>query len=671
VYWVEAFSEAYQKWVPVDPLVTKTIGKPSQFEPPASDVENNMTYVIAFEEDGSARDVTRRYAKAYNAKTRKARVEVTKGGIRWWCRVLRMYRRIHASDRDQLEDAELAAKEAAEPMPRNVQDFKSHPYYALERHLRRNEVIHPKREAGKVKAGKSGAGGRNKMLEPVYRRQDIHIVKSADSWYRLGREIKTGEQPLKRVQPRRRREPISEENISGDEENAGTPMYAAFQTTPYIAPPVVRGIVPKNAYGNLDVYVPGMVPPGGAHIPHPDTARAAKLLGIHYADAVTGFEFRGRHGTAVIKGAVVASEYKQAVEEVIRGFEHERAEEEEARRSSNALKMWRMFLKGLRIRERIKGYEIEGEGRENKKVKDDVESEEEDGLEGGFLPDADDGAEAEPTAGQRLRYLPRSYAGEGGGFMEKNSDDDDQRVENLTKPWTETPQAVPQEAADDFGGGGFLPEDDPDDGLEDEGAMEALQDIQSLTDPPIFPDEADDGPEDEDAMEALRDTHWLGDPRSFPATTPQVQREYPVLEAYSLGGNRPRVSQPRHGCSEEEFEEARFVQPIIQSEALEAERRSNQPREAELTPQSDLCANPILEILPGVGQEENTVEMPEEEKFPCDSGDTDEPPQLDHKVNLEEVSTLAAASEEDSETDKGSLLSHDPSDEDADPDWLL
>jgi len=190
VFWVEAFNTAVQKWVPVDSLVTNTIAKPSKLEPPASDAENNMSYVVAFEEDGAAQDVTRRYAKAYNAKSRKSRVEVTKGGERWWRRTMRVFRRGWDLDRDQVEDAELTAKEAAEEMPRSVQDFKDHPYYALERHLKRSEVLHPKREVGKVGAGKSLSGGATKALEPIYRRRDVHHVKSADGWYRLGREIK-------------------------------------------------------------------------------------------------------------------------------------------------------------------------------------------------------------------------------------------------------------------------------------------------------------------------------------------------------------------------------------------------------------------------------------------------------------------------------------------------
>ena len=98
--------------------------------------------------------------------------------------------------RDQVENAEFAALEAQEPMPRNVQDFKDHPLYVLERHLRRNQVIHPKNEVGKVAVGKSSASSTtktsptSKALEPLYRRRDVHVVRPANGWYRLGRDVK-------------------------------------------------------------------------------------------------------------------------------------------------------------------------------------------------------------------------------------------------------------------------------------------------------------------------------------------------------------------------------------------------------------------------------------------------------------------------------------------------
>jgi xeroderma pigmentosum group C-complementing protein len=178
------------------------------------------------------------------------------------------------------------------------------------------------------------------------------------------------------------------------------------QTELYVAPPVVGGRVPKNKFGNLDLYVPSMVPSGGVYVAHDRAARAAFVLGVDYAPALTGFEFRGRHGTAVLRGVVVPEEAGEGVWAVIRGFEDMEAEEEQERRSRQALRMWSRFLKGLRIRERIwagvdEAAEVEdeeavGKGKEKEVVEEedvnmeDVESE--DGMGGGgfFVPDEED-----------------------------------------------------------------------------------------------------------------------------------------------------------------------------------------------------------------------------------------------------------------------------------------
>ncbi|KUJ12294.1 Rad4-domain-containing protein [Mollisia scopiformis] len=389
VFWVEVFDEAHQKWLPVDPLVTESIAKPMRFEPPANDRENSMTYVIAFEEEGCARDVTRRYTKAYNAKTRKNRVESTPGGDKWWRRAMRPYRRGYTNDADQIEDTEFAAAEAREPMPKNIQDFKDHPYYALERHLRRNEVLISTREAGKVAAGRDANAPGGKKLESIYRRKDVKIARSADAWYRLGRDIKVGEQPVKTVAPKKRAEA---DDMDDEDDRAGTNLYTEAQTELCAVPPVVDGIIPKNRYGNLDVYVPTMVPQGGVHIPYAEAQRAARIVGVDYADAVTGFEFRGRHGTAVIKGVVVATEYQEAVEAIIAGLRDELARAEEAMRASAVVKMWKRFLVGLRIRQRISGYG--GDEDEPDAVQEDVGESESDISEfvddeegGGFIPE--------------------------------------------------------------------------------------------------------------------------------------------------------------------------------------------------------------------------------------------------------------------------------------------
>ncbi|KAK5007343.1 hypothetical protein LTR16_005741, partial [Cryomyces antarcticus] len=130
---------------------------------------------------------------------------------------------------------------------------------------------------------------------------------------------------------------------------------------------------------------------------------AARVVGIDYADAVTGFQFKGRHGTAVTQGVVVAAEYRDAVEAVINGFEYAREEKEEAKRTAESLRMWKRFMVALRIMERVKGYEVDGEEKQSsreeevKREMEKVDEGDEDGG-GGFFPDRDQEEVAVPTA---------------------------------------------------------------------------------------------------------------------------------------------------------------------------------------------------------------------------------------------------------------------------------
>lgn len=407
MFWVEAFNEAFQKWIVIDPMATRTLGKPYRLEPPTTDPYNLLSYVIAFEGNASVRDVTRRYTKTFNAKIRKLRVESTKNGEPWWKRVLEYFEKPFLEDRDVLEIGELTAKTASEPMPRNVQDFKNHPVYALERHLRRNEVIFPKRATGQVSLGKAGTKGHT---EPVYHRSDVHALRNSNKWYQLGRDIKMGEQALKHIPARHKAIGVDDEEEPGE-----IALYAYFQTELYQPPPVIEGKVPKNAYGNLDIYVPSMVPPGGIHIRHLDAAYAARVLGIDYADAVTGFNFKGRHGTAIIQGVVVAAEYLEAVQEVLNCIEEEKLRNKREERTAQVLRTWKHFLLKFRIAERVKSYAVEGEADGASRLEESEESEE---LGSGFFSES--GAEmASPfhfTSGSSKEYVAQDEE-IGGGFL--------------------------------------------------------------------------------------------------------------------------------------------------------------------------------------------------------------------------------------------------------------
>jgi xeroderma pigmentosum group C-complementing protein len=132
----------------------------------------------------------------------------------------------------------------------------------------------------------------------------------------------------------------------------------------------------------------------------PNAAHAARLLGISYVAAVTGFSFRGRHGTAVINGVVIAQEYLEALQAVLSGLEDQVQRELEERRTKEALRMWKRFLVALRVKERIDAYAVEGEDGDER-VQEVVEEEMQE------VDDNDEGMTSE-------EYFDD---GEGGGFF--------------------------------------------------------------------------------------------------------------------------------------------------------------------------------------------------------------------------------------------------------------
>lgn len=77
IFWAEVFSRPDGRWMSVDPL-RGYVDKRKRFEPLPSDRRNRMLYVVAFENERYAKDVTRRYAKEYNTKVAKLQLR------EWW-----------------------------------------------------------------------------------------------------------------------------------------------------------------------------------------------------------------------------------------------------------------------------------------------------------------------------------------------------------------------------------------------------------------------------------------------------------------------------------------------------------------------------------------------------------------------------------------------------------
>ena len=470
---------------------------------------------------------------------------------------------------------------------------------------------------------------------------------------------------MKRVRPRQRREATSGDDESFGDDGAGTTLYAPFQTEAYIPPPVFNGQVPKNAFGNIDVYVQSMVPPGGVHITHADTSHAARILGIDYSDAVTGFEFRGRHGTAIVKGAVIAQEFREALTAVLIGLEDERQQEEEARRTLEALRMWKRLLTGLKIRQRIDGYDIEGErggwsdaakgmaDSDSEFEQDKSYTSEHEDMAGGFMPASSTDPITEPTAsGYSPSRTPSCQPSLGmGNFLDRDIDLNDlSRSRNgKTSSIVQTHQLVSQGESE---GGGFMVDSDD--------SNEATLSTTNVGFPNIPMHEQ----ADQDSAPFNDHNHQVSNDVRAEKRGSSVPTEPSSLQSQPIGFSSL--------LNDDELEDATMLQRLY-----EAEHTSLGSRKYELSKHDTEPVNENLQPTTVSDAFENGLEELAEDASHTVHTSSPQPmvyQGLEDSVleHAEEVGGghQSKRTRSSSLESKGSLLSCDPEDIDAEPDWL-
>ena len=406
-----------------------------------------------------------------------------------------------------------------------------------------------------------------------------------------------------------------------DDDDVCVGLYAAFQTELYVPPPVVRGRVPRNSYGNLDIYVPSMVPKGGVHIRSLDAAKAARIVGVDYADAVTGFQFKGRHGTAIIQGIIVASQYREAVEAVIHGFAYMKEEAENAQRSAEALRLWRRFLIGLRIAQRVRGYEINGQTADAQQEIDNVEDElTEQYQAGGFFPGAGPTEPTRPITRTVNSNLAYGVDYGGGSIPEKanafEGPMDERDLEAHEYAQENGGQHVEPVREHDMGG--FLPEDSAGEYggfTREESAPEKVRGEQAM-------------PQEAIVLDLNVAGGFLVEVGDFAYSNRKVDTTKPTASKYNghsgrtLRSQSPAQEKPGH---------------ISTAGSLSADANEEKTYSSAREP----TASPNLEAQTSEPKVSKSPRLPEPVKV-----DT-------------------------SDDDRDSLPSNDPEDEDADPDWLV
>ncbi|KAF2656110.1 Rad4-domain-containing protein [Lophiostoma macrostomum CBS 122681] len=472
-YWTEAISHLTHTPICVSPFPRSTIATSSNPDllvnfycrgAAADKAKQVFAYLIAFSSDGTAKDVTTRYlpkhqwpgrTKGFRMSIEKIPIYNKRGKVKkweewdWFKSVLGPYARGISKRQpwDEIEDeGDLVAKKPEKPKDMDeeggketLQGYKNSAEYVLERHLRREEALKP--GAKTVRYFTTGKGD-NEKKEPVYFRKDIVSCKTVESWHKEGRAIKEGEQPLKYVPMRavtvtRKREIEEREREEGGKVKQG--LYSKAQTDWIIPDPIQDGKIPRNVFGNIDVYVPTMIPRGSVHIPLKGTARVCKKLGVDFAEACTGFEFGKQRAVPVLTGVVVAAENEDMVIDAWEVEQAEKAKKEEDKRQKLVLGLWKKFYGGLRIVERMKreyGEDVELPAVATKPTKkksewDTFKSHGED-FEGGFVRDDAVGASSSKENVYPGYMGAQHDADMAGGFLPASQEEHRQQPTELT-----------------------------------------------------------------------------------------------------------------------------------------------------------------------------------------------------------------------------------------------
>lgn len=164
------------------------------------------------------------------------------------------------------------------------------------------------------------------------------------------RTVKLGEHPYKIVKAR----PKWNRALNQMEEAKPLEIFGFWQTEPYQPPVAENGIVPRNAYGNVELFKPEMLPIGTRHLQLPMLNRVCKKMGIDCAQAVIGFDFHGGSSHPTFDGFVVCEEFVDAVIEQWEIEQEEQTRKELEKRETRVYGNWKKLIKGLFIRERLK-----------------------------------------------------------------------------------------------------------------------------------------------------------------------------------------------------------------------------------------------------------------------------------------------------------------------------
>lgn len=314
----------------------------------------SMHYVLSFSNSNLVLDVSSRYMSdisyrwfnRLDLRTESGRAALLLQSL---VRILNSGKNYTVEDNLELDSLRTIAMHNFN-IPNSLSAMKKSPNFTTKSTLRYNEVI----SSNAVAIAKSFNGKKRH----VYFKNDLVVVKSEQQWKFCGRSIKPEDigDPIKvaKANPRTiyRRRVLHMNDMTNPELNK-LPLYSFSQTCPYIKPEIINGVLPRNRYGNIEIFRTNMVPDGCVWLKMSDIELALSKSQVQYVPIVVGFAFKSGSAYPVKNGVIVLTEDEVTAKMIWLTYKIKEQRINQRDKVLRSLYSWQVLLNKVRVKQNL------------------------------------------------------------------------------------------------------------------------------------------------------------------------------------------------------------------------------------------------------------------------------------------------------------------------------
>ncbi|CAK9290429.1 unnamed protein product [Gordionus sp. m RMFG-2023] len=258
------------------------------------------------------------------------------------------------------------------PLPTSINAFKDHPLYVLKRHLLRHQAIYPPDAPPIAFIRNEAVYSRELHLKTLKARinwlkDDARLIKKGEVGYKLVLKRPSFKEIMMKRRLRLKGLALIKEGSEQNEDDGDSKsnsmlievknkeeLFGIWQTEEYIPLPLVDGQIPKNSYGNVELFQMSMLPLGCVYLSgFPGLNKVAQTLKLQCVPAMRGWEFSGGHAFPIIDGWVLIDGDQQRLMDEWDRYQVKKESEQIQKKEKTALNNWKKFIKALIIRRNV------------------------------------------------------------------------------------------------------------------------------------------------------------------------------------------------------------------------------------------------------------------------------------------------------------------------------